>query len=67
MSALGRAAEHARALKRELEAAASVVPAYDVATTRFLAAEVSDLRRRVEGIQRAIGELSADPEPPAGA
>ncbi len=65
MSALARAYEALGVARRELEAAASEVRSYDVATTRFLRAEVVAIRDRVDRVRRAVGELT--PEPPAAA
>ena len=65
MTALARAQEHLRAARRELEAAASEVKPYDIATARFLSAEIQELRRRLESIQRAVGDL--DPDSPEAA
>jgi hypothetical protein len=65
VTALARAAESLRVARRELEAAASEVPAYHTDSLRWLRAEVQAIRGRVEHVERALGELG--PEPPGGA
>ena len=65
MSAGRRAAEALRAARRELVAMQSEVGAHDVASTRFLAAELQALRQRLDGILRAVESMRPDPQPPA--
>ncbi len=60
--ALARAQEELRSARRNLEAAASEVPAYSVESLCWIRAEVGAIRERVAHVERALGGI--EPGPP---